>query len=132
MKSSNQLPWWYYLSPMTQNKEVSYSLPYLMAAKLFTEGKANEDHIAEIAGHLKIATYLDVEPELIDEAKRIIFRIIRQWKDDPSYTDEEAEIVNYAMHEYAKAVSNSPLFLVQKATRLASGEPKKKKNKRKK
>jgi hypothetical protein len=128
----NKIPWWFYLSPMSQKKEVNYSLPFLIATKAFVAGDANEDNIAEIAGHLKIATYLNVEPEAIDEAKRIIFRIIRNWKNDPSYTDEEAEIVNYAMHEYAKAVSNSPLFLVQKATRLASGEPKKKKNKRKK
>lgn len=130
MKSSNQLPWWYHLSPMTQNKEVSYSLPYLMAAKLFTEGKANEDHIAEIAGHLKIATYLNVEPELIDEAKRIIFRIICQWKDDPSYTEEEADIVYAAILEYAKVVSNSPIFLVQKAIKKVIGEPKKKRKKK--
>ena len=130
MKSSNQLPWWYYLSPMTQNKEVSYSLPYLMAAKLFTEGNANEDHIAEIAGHLKIATYLNVEPELIDEAKRIIFRIIHQWKNNPSYTEEEANIVHAAILEYAKVVSNSPIFLVQRAIKKVIGEPKKKRKKR--
>lgn len=130
MKSSNQLPWWYYLSPMTQNKEVSYSLPYLMATKLFAEGNANEDHIAEIAGHLKIATYLDVEPELIDEAKRIIFRIIHQWKNNPLYTEEEANIVHAAMLEYAKVVSNSPIFLVQKAIKKVIGEPKKKRKKR--
>ena len=130
MKSSNQLPWWYYLSPMTQNKEVSYSLPYLMAAKLFPEGDASEDHIAEIAGHLKVATYLNVEPELIDEAKRIIFRTIYQWKNNPSYTEEEANIVHAAMLEYAKVVSNSPIFLVQRAIKKAIGEPKKKRKKR--
>lgn len=130
MKSSNQLPWWYYLSPMTQNKEVSYSLPYLMATKLFAEGNANEDHIAEIAGHLKIATYLNVEPELIDEAKRIIFRIIHQWKNNPSYTEEEANIVHAAMLEYAKVVSNSSIFLVQRAIKKVIGEPKKKRKKR--
>lgn len=130
MKSSNKLPWWYYLNPMTQNKEVSYSLPYLMAAKLFAEGNANEDHIAEIAGHLKIATYLNVEPELIDEAKKIIFRIIHQWKNNPSYTEEEANIVYAAILEYAKVVNNSPIFLVQRAIKKVIGEPKKKRKKR--
>lgn len=115
-------PWWLQITPLKESDERCYCLPYLMALKEFEEGRATEDVVAELAAHLKIAVYVpQCDPKIIDAGRRVLSRIVREWKTIEGYSDEDVEAVSAAIREYDRAVEFSGRGVLQYATKKALG-----------
>lgn len=107
--------WYNKLLPLSKRQEAIYALPYLMALRVLELGEANDDNLAELAGHLKIAVYLPCDAHTIDEGRRAIRRLIRQWQDGVEYDPCDVESVGIAIHEYHRIASNISKQKLQKA-----------------
>ena len=108
-------PWYEKLLPLSQKQENTYALPYLMALRTLELGEANDDNLAEIAGHLMIAVYLPCDPNTIDEGRRAIKRLIGQWQRSVEYDPLDVELVGQAVYEYHNQVRSINKARLQKA-----------------
>lgn len=119
---SGGAPWWLQITPLKESDEQKYCLPYLIALRQFENGEADEDCIAELAAHLKIAVYLKgCDPEVIDAGRRVINKIVREWATIEGYSEEDAETVSRAIHEYDRVVKFSGRGALQYATKKVGG-----------
>ena len=107
--------WYNKLLPLSQRQETHYALPYLMALRVLELGEANDDNLAELTGHLRIAVYLPCEAQTIDEGRRAIRRLIEQWQDGVEFDPSDVETVGIAIREYHRIASNISKQKLQKA-----------------
>lgn len=82
----------------------------------FMRGEITEDCVAELAAHLKIAVYLPwCDSAVIDAGRKVLNKIIREWKTIEGISEEEAELVEAAIMEYDRVVRGWPRGAIQQA-----------------
>lgn len=108
-------PWYELLPPLNQKRQIEYALPYLMGLKALELGEANDNNLAEIAGHLLIAVYLPCDPKVIDDGRRAVKRLIKQWEQRVEFDPSDVDLVGQAVYEYHNQVQSINKVRLQKA-----------------